>query len=225
LVARRLIGTARSPSGISAAFQWRLPRFGQTLVEETPNMFERLAFSQLNGSRRTIAARLAALATAVVVAGGVLVATEQPAAAASCMNVSFVNDATGLAVSAELGYAQTDAFYGELRARATSIGPWERFRECIDANNVFTLQSLANNEYVSVEVNYEGKYQYMLRARASVVGNWEKFVKYDMGEYFVFTGQGYLVTSDQSYTGSEKYMMLANRKTEGSWEHWTQYNA
>jgi hypothetical protein len=189
-------------------------------------MLRTLLSPRFPGVGRGIGTRLAAIAAALVVAAGVLVATGQPAAAAACENVSFVNDATGLAVSAEIGYSQADLLYGELRARATATGSWERFRMCIDENQVFTLQSLANNLYVSTEVNYEGHYQYMLRARASSVGPWEKFIKYDMGDSFAFTGYGgYLVTSDQSYTNSEKYMLLANRKTLGSWEHWTQYNA
>jgi hypothetical protein len=42
----------------------------------------------------------------------------------NCSEVS-IKAANGLYVSAEIGY--TGSYYGMLRARATSIGPWEIF--------------------------------------------------------------------------------------------------
>jgi hypothetical protein len=89
---------------------------------------------------------------------------------------SFVN---GRYVSAELGYARTDAHYGMLRARATSVGPWEKFRVLhtpgIDWNTVF--QSVANNDYVSAEYGYstDNPLYGMLRARATAIGPWEQY--------------------------------------------------
>ena len=110
--------------------------------------------------------RLVTFGTALLVLlAGMLVVTAQPASA-GCRNVSIVNAYTGLAVSMEKN--ESGVFYGMLRARARSVGAWERFQMCIDPNtNVFTLKSLENNLYVSTEEEgYEGPYQYLLRARA-----------------------------------------------------------
>jgi hypothetical protein len=73
----------------------------------------------------------------------------------------------GLWVSSEQGYS--GARRGMLRARASSIGPWEKFYS--DRG----LKSLANNRWVSVEMNYSGSLKYMLRARATSPGPWEQF--------------------------------------------------
>lgn len=62
---------------------------------------------------------------------------------------------------------------GLLRARATSIGSWERFRIPATSPNGggFTILSLANNRYVTAEVGRSGE----LRARATTVGAWEGY--------------------------------------------------
>lgn len=174
---------------------------------------------------------LGVLGVVAVVFGAVLVASQGQAAPLrpdavlqphGCGTVDLVNAWTGLAVSVELGSDAT--FPGELRARATKIGPWEKFTYCIDDNNVFTLKSLANGEYVSCEENFDPPYQYLLRARASTVGSWEKYVRYSNGDTFGFTGSpSYWVTGDLNFTGNDKGILLANRKTKGSWETWAMY--
>lgn len=79
-------------------------------------------------------------------------------------------------VSAELGRTGVD--YGMLRARATGIGPWEKFKfERWGPNpTMYTIKSLANGRYVSTELGYGGYRQNMLRARATSIGNWEKYL-------------------------------------------------
>jgi hypothetical protein len=86
------------------------------------------------------------------------------------------NEANDRYVSAELGRTGVD--YGMLRARATSIGPWEKFKaERWGPNpSMYTLKSLANNRYVSVELGYGGGRHAMLRARATSIGSWEKML-------------------------------------------------
>lgn len=83
------------------------------------------------------------------------------------LNVSIRSLQNGLWVSSEQGY--TGARWGMLRARASSIGPWEVFYS--DRG----LQSRASWRWVSVEMNYSGSLRYMLRARATSPGPWEQF--------------------------------------------------
>jgi len=79
-------------------------------------------------------------------------------------------------VSAELGY--TGDNYAMLRARATSIGPWEEFYTthgpCLGLC-MTTIRSGANNLYVSAELGYTGDNYGMLRARTASAGPWENF--------------------------------------------------
>jgi hypothetical protein len=85
------------------------------------------------------------------------------------------NEANGRYVSAEFG--RTGGDHGMLRARATSVGPWEKFRvERWGPNpNMYTIRSLRNGRYVSTELGYGGVRKNMLRARATRIGNWEKY--------------------------------------------------
>jgi hypothetical protein len=79
-------------------------------------------------------------------------------------------------VSAEFGYTGVD--HGMLRARATSIGIWEKFRvERWGPNpTMYTIRSLRYGRYVSVELGYGGGRHGMLRARATSIGPWEKLL-------------------------------------------------
>ncbi|SRR6266498_1574620 len=79
-------------------------------------------------------------------------------------------------VSAELG--RTGGDHGMLRARATSVGNWEKFTIARWGPNpaMYTIRSQANGRYVSAELGYGGGRYAMLRARATSIGNWEKFL-------------------------------------------------
>jgi hypothetical protein len=93
-----------------------------------------------------------------------------------CRTMALRSFRNGLYVSAELGYPAGDYRYGMLRARSGSIGPWERFRIYRDqGSGEVSIQSEANQKYVSVELGYQGNAHAMLRARSTVVGPWEKF--------------------------------------------------
>jgi hypothetical protein len=62
---------------------------------------------------------------------------------------------------------------GLLRARATSIGPWERFRiPNTSAGGPVTIFSLADSRDVTTGVNRANE----LRARASAAGAWERYI-------------------------------------------------
>jgi hypothetical protein len=83
----------------------------------------------------------------------------------------------GRYVSAELGYGTSNPLYGMLRARATSVGAWERFTMVfIDVNgSTYTAFRAANGLWVSAELGYSGSEYGMLRARAGSIGPWELF--------------------------------------------------
>jgi len=81
----------------------------------------------------------------------------------------------GRYVSAEFGYTGVDN--GMLRARATSIGIWEKFKieQWGPNGSMYTIRSLRYGRYVSTELGYGGVRHNMLRARASTIGAWEKY--------------------------------------------------
>jgi hypothetical protein len=83
------------------------------------------------------------------------------------LELAIRSRANGKWVSAELQY--TGALYGMLRARASSIGPWETF------NGGLGLRNKANWKFVSAELQYTGLRYGMLRARADRYGPWEQF--------------------------------------------------
>jgi len=95
---------------------------------------------------------------------------------------SFSN---GNYVSAEIGW--TGNSYGLLRARAATVGPWEKFRVLqghVNAPdwlnydyNVVAFQSVANGSYVSAELGWTGNQSGLLRARPNqwTEGPWETF--------------------------------------------------
>jgi hypothetical protein len=97
---------------------------------------------------------------------------------------AFQSAANGLFVSAEYGYP--NALSSELRARASTIGPWETFRFAYDTNYgsdwiFIRSQDGTHNNYVSAEMGYTGPSYAMLRARktglgpSDLLGDWERF--------------------------------------------------
>jgi hypothetical protein len=83
------------------------------------------------------------------------------------------SQANGLYVSAELGYAANE--YAMLRARASIVGPWERYNVVSCGFGCSAIQSQANGLFVSAELGYSGDQHGMLRARAFGIGPWEQF--------------------------------------------------
>lgn len=151
---------------------------------------------------------------------GVAVSSE-PAAASCATNVYIDSWENGKAVSVEVNY--TGAFYGMLRARGNSIGPWEKFTRC-DYGSYVTLKSNANGKYVHVNTSAEsgGSYAYMLRASASsVLGPNEKLRKETLtGFHFALAAlsNNKYVTVEMNYTGSTQYMLRARATSVGDWE-------
>ncbi|MFG1957337.1 hypothetical protein [Nonomuraea sp. NPDC049028] len=120
-------------------------------------------------------------------------------------------------VSAELEY--TGSSWGMLRARATTSGPWERFRVCYDGTSD-TIYSVGAQRYVSAEVEYTGANSGMLRARATSVGPWERF-RLQCGSIFCSMrslANDKLVAAEVEYTGANFGMLRARSTTTGDWE-------
>lgn len=138
------------------------------------------------------------------------------AQAADCSIVALYSKAAGRYVSAELGYTGSD--YGMLRARATSIGEWERFELCWGRGTQqadFTLRSLANWRYVSAELAYTGSRYAMLRARASSYDSWEIF---NGASGWRSKANWKLVSAELGNTGGYYGMLRARASTAGPWE-------
>ncbi|ARZ72115.1 hypothetical protein SMD11_6539 [Streptomyces albireticuli] len=124
-------------------------------------------------------------------------------------------------VSAELGYGGDS--YGMLRARATAIGPWERFTVCFNDWH-WTIQSQANDRYVSAELGYGGDSYAMLRARATAVGPWERFSLNYCGQgCTTITSQAndQLVSAEMGYGGDSYGMLRARATALGPWERFS----
>jgi hypothetical protein len=93
---------------------------------------------------------------------------------------SILSEAAGAWVSAEIHYpTDPENREGMLRARADSVGPWEKYNINTNASGEISIWSLAKNRYVSAELAYSdaGPYPHkgMLRARNRSVGPWEVF--------------------------------------------------
>lgn len=119
--------------------------------------------------------------TVVIVLVSFMGVTASPAyAPTSCPTPMTSNDvfllaeANDLGVTAELSW--TGDSYGQMRARATSIGPWEWFRlVCVSGNDVYAIRSVQSGRYVSAEISWTGDRKGLLRARATSIGPWERF--------------------------------------------------
>lgn len=168
--------------------------------------------------------RTVTIASVVAVAVGMLVGMESPASAVTCNNnASLYSNANGKFVSAELGSGYPGDYYGMLRARASSPGPWESFTLC-NWGTYWTLESNANHRYVSVEVGYQGQWYGMLRARGTTIGPWERLGKNNVGSPALFTlysDQNFLYVSAEIGTASTDWtygMLRARASTVGNWE-------
>jgi hypothetical protein len=82
--------------------------------------------------------------------------------------------ANGLYVSNEVGSPGEEK--GMLRARATSVGPWEMFQFCGNAvTGAVAIFGDANVAWVSTELGDTGLKYAMLRARSFSIGAWEQY--------------------------------------------------
>ena len=88
--------------------------------------------------------------------------------------VTLRSNVNGKYVSVEMNAPEPYKYM--LRARATTVGPWEKFtKKNIGSGYQFYLVSQWNGRYVSVEKGYGGELNGLLRARAQAPGPWELF--------------------------------------------------
>jgi hypothetical protein len=176
-----------------------------------------------SGPRRVGRLASVLLASALVAAVGSL-GHSRPAHAAGvngCATVALLSTASGTYVSTEI---QDSNFPGMLRARASSVGSWEKYTLCVDeATSTGTLLSHANGLYVAAERDYMGRYAGMLRARTSPgnLGTWEQFkVAVPCCDTWNFTAHsnGLLVSAEFGYAGTETGMLRARATSAGPWE-------
>lgn len=162
------------------------------------------------------------VAMSVVICGGVAGVVAGPAAPAhalECYDGWLKSDANGKYVSAELGY--TGPGHGELRARANSVGRWERFEFCWGTNQTafnLSIRSLANGKWVSAELNYGGALNGMLRARADSIGPWETFYA---PNGIQSRANWKWVSAELQYTGIREGMLRARANGYGPWERFS----
>jgi hypothetical protein len=149
-------------------------------------------------------------------------------AAFSCSGEWVIRHSSSrLYVSAELGW--TGNSYARLRARARSIGPWERFTLCDDsASSAYALRSLANGRYVAAELGWTGNNYGILRARATAIGSWEKFYIHHPGG--VPTQDAFFWAANRRYASAEFGFpqpftgeLRARATLIGSWENFNMY--
>jgi hypothetical protein len=146
-------------------------------------------------------------------------------AATSCLAdpVTIRSTSNGRYVSAELGYGGSS--YAMLRARATAVGPWEKFYLCWGdgySADQWALLAAGNADYVSAELGYTGSSYAMLRARATALGPWEKFRWLTNGNDELLSVQnGRYVSAELGYTGSSYAMLRARATAIGPWEQFT----
>ena len=130
----------------------------------------------MNVSRsRLLAAAVTGVVMTLVIPGGAWGGTTavDPIATHTTFNCSIRSKATGKYVTTELAYS--GALHGALRARATTIGAWEKY-QCVavrvshEGLSFFvgwSIRSLANGAIVTPELGYTGRYYGTLRARGS----------------------------------------------------------
>jgi len=170
------------------------------------------------------------LVACVAMTAGLAIVTASPAAAGNgfCGNAALKSRANGMYLSAELGYGGN--LYGALRARSSSIGPWERFELCQRTEVIMgapsyisTLQSLANGKFVSADWNLSGSQRGILRAGwATTAQGWE-FFQIDAGNHpakiFVTSGLVY-ASAEMGYPGDLYGVVRARAANVGLWEQY-----
>ena len=144
-------------------------------------------------------------------------ATDQPPR--DCVIRSKAN---GRYVSAELGY--TGSSYGMLRARATTVGAWERYQCIALGSDKWAIESRANQQYTSAELGYKGSSYGMLRARSARIGSWETYTLTPVSScscMAIRAANSKFVSAELGNTGSTYGLLRARSTSVGPWEEFT----
>lgn len=144
------------------------------------------------------------------------------AATIECGSAGYIQSRyTGNFVSTELGFAGQAA--AELRARATSVGPWELYQICYNlSSGLYNIFADANGAWVSTEIGYTGGLYGMLRARAAVIGSWEGYNIAGTSYGFIIksAANNLYVSGEFGYSGNDYGMLRARSSGIGQWEEW-----
>jgi hypothetical protein len=131
----------------------------------------------------------------------------------------FASRYTGLYVSDELGYAGGEK--GMLRARSSSVGPWELYQFCGNAQTgAAAIFADGNAAWVSTEVSYSGALYGMLRARSFSIGAWEEYSLAGVeGAFSIWSAaNARWVSAEYGDSGNWWGMLRARSETIGAWE-------
>jgi hypothetical protein len=153
-----------------------------------------------------------------------------PAAAASLpldnRLYSIRATATSRYVSAELG--APEGSYGVLRARATTVGAWERFRfhESYSGPVDFGFWPAENNRPVQTDIQARGAYQGTLQANGTfdALSQGDPAMVYDLvpigsGDFAIRShANNRFVSAELGYTGANYGLLRARATTVGAWE-------
>ena len=159
------------------------------------------------------------MGVAALLGSGVPVGATTGPGTHTTFNCALRSRANGLFVSAELG----DASYLQdmLRARATTVGPWEGFVCHAIGSSSWGIQSRASGHYVSAELGYPGVVYGMLRARATSFGPWEQYSFVPVGScscYAIRAANGLYVSAELGDPGLLTGMLRARARVIGPWE-------
>jgi hypothetical protein len=116
---------------------------------------------------------------------------------------------------------EVGGFQYMLRARATKIGPWEKYTICFDTiQRSYSIKSQASGLWVSSEQNYGGIYYGLLRARAGSIGSWERFDGFNHEDVWNFRSRrnGLFVSAELGYSGADYALLRARANAAGPWE-------
>jgi hypothetical protein len=140
-------------------------------------------------------------------------------AALNCRPTTIYSVANGKYVSTEMG--ETGPYKYMLRARATKIGPWEKYDICFDdVSHVYFIKSRASGLWVSAELGYTGALEGLLRARASSRGSWERFIGITHEEVWNFRSapRFHYVSAELGYLYEQNGLLRARATAAGPWE-------
>ena len=117
----------------------------------------------------------------------------------------------------ELRY--TGSLDGALRARATEVGPWEKFQCVAVSTNQWAIRSRANGKYVSVELGYSGALR-DCSGTNTAVGAWEKFTINTGGSNFALksSANNDYASAELGYGGTTHAILRGRATTIRPWE-------
>ena len=135
-----------------------------------------------------------------------------------------IRSTNGNYVSAELG--ETGPLKGALRARATSVGAWEKFKCVAIDHGRWAFRSRANSRYVAAELDYPSYIYGALRARSTSIGAWENFTVRPVAScarcvLLKSPANQRFVSAELGFPGTAHALMRARSARGSSWETFT----